>query len=146
MGPKDPHHARSEAPMTPTLPTSPKGFHDAVEENHTRLKPYSADDINPLPLFRQVTEWLQIQPMPPAGEQQQLAESEAAQSDDKPPPASGLPPPPLLPMIDLRQATRAQLAAAARRHNGGFNIGDPVSEDSSVTSLLCPHLGVTQGP
>jgi hypothetical protein len=62
------------------------------------LKPYSADDVNPVTLISEVTSWL------PTSTQK-----------DKP-------------SFDLRTMNRAQIAATARRHNSALNILDPIGE------------------
>ncbi|GAX72772.1 hypothetical protein CEUSTIGMA_g228.t1 [Chlamydomonas eustigma] len=62
------------------------------------LKPFSADDVNPVTLISQVTTWL-------------------------PPPTQSN-----KPSFDLRNMNRAQIAATARRHNSALNILDPTGE------------------
>ena len=115
------HRSRSEDPVTPSLAILPPmmsidgSLRGEQEEDQRLLKPYS--DINPLPLYRQINQWLQQ----PGHAKAQTAGSSA----DLPPQP---PSPSTQPVLDLRQATKAQLAAAARRHNCAFNIGDPVSE------------------
>lgn len=81
------------------------------------LRPKSADDFNPIPLHRIVTNWLQSKDPSTA------AESEEHVQDGV---SGGRPMQSVV--VDLRRMSQAQLAELARTHNARFNVGDPVAE------------------